>query len=484
MKHILFGGIGRKWIAWMMSFIFSATMILVPAGQSRALTLSEEKELGRKVLEQIRRMMPLVEDGEIVGYVESLGNRITKQFGTTSYQWQFFVVDQSVPNAFAIPGGYVFIYRGLIDLLTSEGELAGVMAHELAHIQLHHIERRMNESKLWNIASLAGLLAGVLLGMGGGGAAGGALAMGGSAGAAAFQLQYSRENEEEADQRGFRYFCELGYPPQDMPNAMKRLSQGNWVSEATYPSYLSTHPLLTERVQYLEELVRRQRAQSPKAVYGDNMGDFPIMKAALTAQYGNTGEIADRFQAEARKGDPVALYGLGRFYLRKGDVQQALPCLEQAARQKAGSPFILSSLGAVYFQQGRLQDALKMLEGALSMDSAAPMVHYRIALVLKDMGKKEEALEHLQRIEGLAPTFPEVDYQLGVLMGETNRLGKAHFHLGRYYEVKGDLKLAIFHYEKARAMLRGTPQGEDLDEKLKTLEKKKKEAGYQKSRGK
>lgn len=456
-----------------MALVFLATTILAPSRGTHALTLSEEKELGQKVLEQIRRMMPLVEDGEIVAYVGTLGNRIVKQFEASPYQWQFFVVDQAVPNAFAIPGGYVFVYRGLIDLLTSEGELAAVLCHELAHIQLHHIERRMNESRIWNIASLAGLLAGVLLGAAGGSAVGGALAMGSTAGAASFQLQYSRENEQEADQRGFRYFCALGYPPQDMPSAMKRLSQGTYISEVTSPSYLSTHPLLTERVQYLEEMVRRQRAESPKATYIDDMGDFPYMKAALNAQYGNTGLVAERFLADSKKGDTVALYGLGRFYLRKGDVQQAMPLLEQAARQKAGSPFILSSLGAVYFQQGRLQDALRMFEGALSMDSAAPLVHYRIALVLKDMGRKEEALDHLERIEGLAATFPEVDYQLGVLLGETNKLGMAHFHLGRYYEVRGDMKLALFHYQKAKPLLRGTPQGEEIEGKLKELEKMK-----------
>lgn len=482
MKCIPFMEKGRSCVAWAMAFILLVVMVLSPAARSRALTLSDEKEIGRKVLEQVRRMLPLVEDGEIVGYVEALGNRITKQFGATPYQWQFFVIDQSVPNAFAVPGGYVFIYRGLIDIMASEGELVSVIAHELAHIQLHHIERRMNESKLWNVATLAGLLAGVLLGVGGAGSAGSALLMGSSAGAAAKQLQYSRENEEEADQRGFRYFCEAGYPPQDMVVAIKRLSQASYVSETTLPSYLSTHPMLTERIQYLEELTRRQLAQSPKAVYTDRIGDFPFVKAALAAEYGNTAQVADRFKADASKGDTVALYGLGRFYLRLGDVQEAMPCLEQAARQKAGSPFILSSLGALYFQQGRLQDALRMLKGALSLDSASPMVHYRVALVLKDMGKKDEALEHLKRIESLAPTFPEVDYQLGVLLGETNQLGKAHLHLGRYYEAKGDMKLAIFHYEKAKAMLRGTPQGEELEEKLASLQKKKKEMAYQKGR--
>lgn len=485
MKWIVSPGRPRRMVAGAMAALLFIVMTAVPSDRGWALSLSEEKELGAKLLEAIREQMPLVEDGEIITYLATLGNRIARQVGTTPYNYQFFVVDQSVPNAFAVPGGYIFVYRGLIDLMKSEGELAAVISHELAHIQAHHLDRRMKEGRVLNIASIAGLLAGILLGVAGGGGAGQALAVGSLAGSASAVLKYSRENEQEADQLGFRYLCAAGYSPQNMPDAMRRLRDGNFISDSKFPSYLSTHPAINERIQYLDDMVRKQQAKSPKGASVQTVGDFAIMKAALTAEYANAQDVMPQFETGAAKGDAAALYGLGRLYLRQGKVQEALPYLEKAARQAAGSPFILSSLGALYFQQGRLADAKKMFESALSLDSTAPIVHYRLALVLRDMGSKQEALEQLQQVEELAPTFPEINYQLGVVLGEVNRLGDAHLHLGRYYVSKQDWKLAIYHYKKAAVLLKGTPQGgAELDEIIAALEKNKKEAAYEKARRK
>ena len=91
--------------------------------------------------------MPLVEDGEVLTYVRNVGNRVAKEVGITTYQFQFFVVDQPIPNAFAVPGGNIFIYRGLIEMMSSEDELASILSHELAHIQARHLQRSIDEAE-------------------------------------------------------------------------------------------------------------------------------------------------------------------------------------------------------------------------------------------------------------------------------------------------------------------------------------------------
>ena len=101
-------------------------VIMCPPREAGAITLSEEKELGKKFVVMLRKSMPLVEDGEVLTYVRSVGNRVAKEVGITTYQFQFFVVDQPIPNAFAVPGGYIFIYRGLIEMMSSEDELAAI----------------------------------------------------------------------------------------------------------------------------------------------------------------------------------------------------------------------------------------------------------------------------------------------------------------------------------------------------------------------
>jgi len=457
-------------------------------GSAWALSLSEEKELGRKTLEMFRDRLPLIEDGELITYVQSVGERVARQVGITPYQYQFFVVNEGVPNAFAIPGGYIFIYRGLIELMQNEGELASILAHEISHIQARHIHRRLEESKLINIASLAGVIAGVLLGISGGSGARAsqAITMGTMAGARTYQLQYSRENEREADQIGFRYLTAAGYSPRDMVTIMERLNQDKWRASSKLPSYLSTHPALGERVLYLREHVEREEASktSPRVI---REGEFELMQAAMVADHSDFRVAMDRFQAEAKKAgkkrSAVAEYGMGRLYLRQGKVEEALPHLQEAAKMASSSPYVMSSLGAVYFQMGKLQEAQRVLETALVLNPSSPVAHLRLAQVLQDLGQKSEALKHLQQIEELAPSFPEIDRLLGVLLGQGNQIGPAHYHLGRYYEQRRDWKLAEFHYQKARSLTQDSPQRlAEIDQSLKEVVQRGKKAAYEKSR--
>lgn len=475
MKLSLTDRIWRRFVSFFTALTFMAAVSMFPVPESEAMSLSEEKELGRKMLELIRQKMTLVEDGEIVAYVQSVGNRIVKQVGTTPYEYQFFVVDAPIPNAFAVPGGYIFLYRGLVEIMSTEGELASILGHELAHIQARHIQRQMEKGRILNIASLAGMLAAILLGSTADGGAGAqVLALGSMAGARSVALKYSREHEEEADQLGFRYFCASGYTPLEMPNAMQKLNQASFYSSSTIPSYLSTHPNVTDRVQGLQLLARNYKDPHGKRPERSRTeGDFPFMQAALMAEYSKLPDLNERFEAGAAKGDVPSIYGMGRLHLKNGRTAEAVAALQQAARQSSGSTFVLSTLGSAYLQQGKLEDARKVLESALRLDPSASIVHLRLARVLQEMGQKEEALRHLRQIENLSESFPEIDHQLGIILGQTDRLADAHYHLGRYYFNRMDPKLALFHFKKAQAMpsLSATRMAE-LDSLLKVLEKK------------
>lgn len=468
-----------------------ATWPPLPTRSAWALSLAEEKELGRKILEMLRDRLPLVEDDELVTYVRSVGQRVVKKVGVTPYDFQFFVVNESVPNAFAIPGGFIFIYRGLIEMMDREGELASILAHELAHIQARHIHRRIEESRMVNIASLAGMLAGVLLGMSGGGSAARAaqaLTLGSAAGARSYQLQYSRENEREADQIGLRYLTAAGYQPLDMVTIMERMNQDKWRASSKLPSYLSTHPALGERVLYLREQADRLKASGKPAQTAQPWGgDFELMQAAMVADYSDPRVALDRFQVEAREAgkgpSAVSEYGLGRLHLRQGNVREALPHLQEAARLASSSPYVMSSLGAVYFQLGKLDEAQRALDTALVLNPSSTVAHLRLARVLQDQGKRAEALKHLQQIEDMAPSFPEIDRLLGVLLGQLNRIGPAHYHLGRYHEQRREWKLAQFHYQKAKSLTQDSPRTvEEIDSVLKEIEQRRKKEMWEKSR--
>jgi len=478
MFSALFSGRKIRVATAVLTVLVFSVVVLFPAGTDAGLTLSEENKIGRQVLEQVRKRMPLIEDGEVLTYIRSVANRITKQIGTTPYQFQFFVIDQPVPNAFAVPGGYIFMFRGLIEMMATEGELASIFAHELSHIQARHIHRRIDDSKVLNVAALAGMVAGIFLGGAGGGgsSAGQALAAGSMAASASAALHYSRAHEMEADQLGFRYLCAAGYDPADMVSIMHKMDQMKWTGASRIPSYLSTHPAMGERVLYLKEMAKKRKALSLKPLK-QPVGDFQLMKAVLIADYADQEKALDCFQAGIKEGDKAAIFGLGRFYLRQGKCEDAVAQFQEAARYLQ-SPFILSALGAAYHRLGKLEEARKIYQSALFLDPSASIVHYRLALVLQELGQKSDAIEHLMRIEELAPMFPEVDYQLGILFGQVNKLGLAHYHLGRYYESKQNIKLAIMHFKKAKGLIRESPSKiEEITETLKTLEKYKKEAG-------
>ncbi|MGV8074796.1 MAG: M48 family metalloprotease [Syntrophobacteraceae bacterium] len=486
--------LGRTWRMCVIAvtlICFFTTMCLVSPRSGYAFTLSEEKELGKKILEQIREHMSMVEDGEVIAYVQSVGNRIAEQVGATHYQYQFFVVNEPVPNAFAVPGGYIFIYRGLIEMMSTEGELAGILSHEMGHIQARHIQRRMEEGTVLTIATLAGILGAALLGMaGGGGNAASALAIGSMAGSSSLDLKYSRENEREADQLGFRYLCDAGYSPKEMAGVMVKLSKSTVLRGSTVPAYLLTHPALGERIEYLTDMAQQKEGELPKATKSSKtLGDFPFMQAAIFADYCDSSVALEHFKvkdrANGRAPSASEIYGLGRLYLRQGKINEALSYLQEAARQATGSPLVLSSLGSLYLQQGKLDEAQKVLRTALILDPTSSIVQLRLAQVLQELGQRDEALKYLYKIEESAPTFPEIDHHLGVLLGQINEVGLAHYYLGRYYEQKQDWKLTLFHYKQAKELIANSPEKlEEVNRVLKEVEKKNKKSIWESRRSK
>lgn len=421
---------------------------LAPSGAS-PMSLSDEDALGHKIIKLIRKAEPFVDDGDILTYVNEVGQRLVNQVGVTPYRFRFFVIDESVPNAFAVPGGNIFIYRGIIEMMSSEDELASILGHECGHIMARHFQRSIDEAKITSIGMLAGMIAGIFLGAPG-------LAAGGMAAGESATLKYSREHEMEADLRGFGYLCKAGYNPEAMPAMMATLLHHTWLQSSNVPDYLETHPATEERVLYLKELVKKEKA-SGHVVRHPPVGDFKVIQTALIAGYGDEENALARFREGIKKGDATAFYGLGRLYLREQKWRDAVVELRKAARLMPYDPFILSTLAEACRKTGKLQEAKSILESALAIDPSSAIARYRLALVLMDMGKKHEAIENLTRIEELAPTFPDIDYQLGVALGQTDKLGLAHFYLGCYYYHEDNSEAAISQFKMAKALIADSP---------------------------
>ena len=181
----------------------------------------------------------MLNDARVDDYVEGVGRSLVRaipsEFQEPAFRYTFEVVNQKEINAFALPGGPMFLHRGMIEAATTEGEMAGVMAHEIAHVALRHGTAQATKGEKFQIGAIAGQILGAIVG----GAAGSVIAQGSSFGLGAYFLKYGREYEREADLLGARIMAQAGYDPRDMAEMFRTIEKE---SGAGGPEWLSSHP--------------------------------------------------------------------------------------------------------------------------------------------------------------------------------------------------------------------------------------------------
>lgn len=210
--------------------------IMIP--KSRAVAM------GREASRKIKKEEPLSEDPALVDRVQRVGGRIAAHTDS-EYEWEFDVVDKDVLNAFALPGGKVFVYRGLLEIMDTDAQLATVIAHEIAHVIARHGAERMS---IQLGTALVGQAAGIVLDMSDPTAARVFQQAYGIGAQVGVILPYSRTHEYEADHIGLILMAEAGYDPQAAVAFWERMMEEN-KDEKKPPEWLSTHPLSRERLQ-------------------------------------------------------------------------------------------------------------------------------------------------------------------------------------------------------------------------------------------
>src|SRR5437762_1161685 len=218
----------------------------------------QDVQVGQQSVVEAERQLPLLNDAAVNGYVNRIGRRLSQNAGGPNFQYQFRVVNASDINAFALPGGFVYVNRGVLDQARNEGEVAGVLAHEISHVSLRHGTHQA--SKAYLAQAGISILGGILGGKVGQGAAQVINAVGGI-GLNALFLKYSRDLETQADVRGSQILAASGYSPVDMVNFFKTLEN---VDKARKTSWLSDHPAPPDRINRIEQEARLLHvAQNP-----------------------------------------------------------------------------------------------------------------------------------------------------------------------------------------------------------------------------
>jgi Zn-dependent protease with chaperone function len=241
--------IGRNNSRGLSALVLAVAVFVMPLaalGQTRVempknkYSVSDDVQAGQQAAQQVYQQMPILRDSAVDNYVESIGRRlvaaIPSEFQQPSFRYSFDVVDARDINAFALPGGPMFVNRGMIEAARTEGEMAGVMAHEISHVALRHATAQATETQKFQIGSVLGQIAGAVIG----GGIGQVVAAGSQIGFGAGALKYSRKYETQADILGAQIMARAGYDPRDLANMFRTISQQGGGSGG--PEWLSSHP--------------------------------------------------------------------------------------------------------------------------------------------------------------------------------------------------------------------------------------------------
>jgi predicted Zn-dependent protease len=207
---------------------------------------AQDVELGRRAAAELRQELPLVRDRRTISYVERIGENLIEaipaRLRQPGFRYTFQVVDRRDINAFALPGGPIFVNRGMLDAARNEGEIAGVIAHEISHIVLRHGTAQATKGQKFQLGALAGQVIGSMIG----GRTGAVVANGSQIGLGTYFMKYSREYEREADLLGAQIMARAGYDPREMANMFRTIARR---SGNGGPEWLSDHPSPSNRYE-------------------------------------------------------------------------------------------------------------------------------------------------------------------------------------------------------------------------------------------
>ncbi|MGD0828604.1 MAG: M48 family metalloprotease [Desulfobaccales bacterium] len=410
----------------------------------KSLTVEREKQIGEEFLLELQQETTLIEDPFLTSYINHLGQKLVAQMGPQPFKYKFYIVKDPVMNAFAVPGGYVFLYTGMILMAEREEELAGVMAHEVSHIYCRHMAQMVDKSKMITVASLLGALASVFVG----GAMAQPLIVGALGGGEAAMLSYSRDFEGQADTMGFKWLLKAGYNPEGMVSMFKKMNKQRWFEGGKVPLYLRTHPYTDDRIVVLTNKLEIHQKELPP--YG-NHPDFQYFTIKLNSICGNPHQLLRAMTQDGIREpqNPVFAYGRALALAKLEQPVEAAAAFQQALKLDPGNLIIQRELALFYFDQNRYQEASQLLEELTRRAPQDEVTLYYLGRICQERKQTDQALPLFEKVYRLNPTYGEVYYNLGTLYGEKGQLGPAHYYLGLYSLRSKALPTALFHFQLA-----------------------------------
>ena len=432
----------------------SSKILLPDMGDSSGTLISpaEEKEFGEEFFRSLHSQITINQDPEIQDYIQSIGQKLTANSDSPSHPFHFFVVMENDINAFAGPGGYIGVNSGLILMTEAESELASVMAHEISHVTQRHLFRAAEAAGRMSIPSAAGMLAAILLGTQSPqmGQAAMMAIMGGNI---QFQINFTRENEEEADRVGMQTLSASQFDPRSMPTFFERLQQATRYYGQAVPEFLRTHPVTVSRISD-----SRGRAETyPYKQYPDSLA-YQLTKAKIKvlSDVDVDAKVAkDYFNSRLTQGTAeqrtVAKYGLGLIALKLEKFTEAETIFQALTHAYPEESHYASALAKTAFDAHNYSLAVNRYQKLVNQfpDNDAIKLEY-IAALLK-VKNPELARTLLLSLSYQIQRIPVYWELLAQAYSDLNQPAESHRYLAEYYFAMGQNQDAILQLKLAQS---------------------------------
>ena len=412
------------------------------------LSTNDESRLGRMIMRDIRRSGQVVEDPLVIEYVNDIGSRIVSQTNEGNHNFTFFVIDDPRINAFALPGGYVGVHTGLLEATRSEDELAGVLAHEVAHVTQRHIARAIHANSRQSILSTAMMLGAIIVAAAGGSSdvVQGAMAVAQGT-AVQQQINFTRTNEYEADRVGIAALADAGFDPYGMASFFDVLGRQTTTSpEMRAPEFLRTHPVTSARVAE-----SRNRAREYPAVRSDDSTGYGIARMRMIVARFDTAEEAVAYfenRPYAKQND-TERYGRAVAYQRAGKYWEALDIFKELLDDDKSVIAYHIGLGQTLVALDQPRDALDTYERALALFPRNVPLVLDYGEQLLQLNQATNAHAMLLDLMNNVPPTPEQVRLIARAANEAGEDAEAYYYLSEYRLMIGDLSGGIGYLQQA-----------------------------------
>ncbi|WP_456372336.1 M48 family metalloprotease [Thiolapillus sp.] len=421
----------------------------IGAPSGNLFTPLQEQQLGKTFMRYIRATQPVIDEPLLDDYINKLGNALVEHSEGMGSKFTFFLVDSQVINAYAGPGGYIGVYTGLVLTTQSESELAAVLAHEITHVTQKHLQRAWYAASNLSLVQGAALVAAIILGATVGGDAAIAAASGAQAAMKQQQINFTRQNEKEADRLGIGILHDAGFDARAMPSFFTRMGRANRSHGTKLPEFLRTHPVTNSRIA--DSLGRAENY--PYKQYTDSFR-YLLLRAALRERsFHEARDAITYFSTALEEGryrdKSAAAYGLALALLRDDQYAKASSELEKLLQKHPDTLEFIISAARTDMEAGNKQDAISRLEAAAKKQPLSYPLQITLAEFYLRAGKAETAYRKLSFLASLRPENTHVYKLLAKAAADLGHKAESHQHLATHYYLKGALEASALQLKIA-----------------------------------